>query len=430
MRDFESYYAAGATWARHADPYGTAIWKAERAIPSVDPRRYEVLPFVGPPVMLPIVRAFAALPFGAAALLWRITLLTSAAALALCALSMARRRLEVFSVVAVAACIAGFGPATSAIALGQIALPAFAATIIAAVAFRRSMTIGIAASAAAWIQPNVALPLVAWFERRAAAAVAAGFALFVLACVAVAGPAGGLRYLHVLQLHAAAERFSAIQLTPAAIAYGFGASEGAAVAIGFSIAFAAIVLWLALVPKMMDPVARFCASCALLPFVLPFFHEHDLIVAFAPAVVFAIAATGRSRSLAIVGAILCAIDWLGLAQRPAGALQSAVLCAAFIVALFSFRGSDWRRGSIAASAAFAALIAATLIARRDPTPVWPDAMRRLPPSVSTAPIAQVWHAETAATGLFERNELWAALRCVPLVGCLLLTAAAVRYRRS
>ncbi len=62
LRDFEAYWAAGSAWNAHGDPYGRAIWTAERAVAGVDARHDEVLPFVGPPATLlawTSVRAFA-----------------------------------------------------------------------------------------------------------------------------------------------------------------------------------------------------------------------------------------------------------------------------------------------------------------------------------------------------------------------------------
>ena len=61
LRDFEAYYAAGATWALGGDPYGREVWRVERRVPGVDASHEELLPFVGPPFSLPLWRSFAAL---------------------------------------------------------------------------------------------------------------------------------------------------------------------------------------------------------------------------------------------------------------------------------------------------------------------------------------------------------------------------------
>lgn len=62
MRDFEAFYAAGVAANHGADPYGRAIWDAEKTIPGVDLSHNETLPFVGPPAGLPLWRALARLP--------------------------------------------------------------------------------------------------------------------------------------------------------------------------------------------------------------------------------------------------------------------------------------------------------------------------------------------------------------------------------
>ncbi|HLX26764.1 MAG TPA: hypothetical protein VKR05_07200, partial [Candidatus Cybelea sp.] len=48
-RDFEAYWSAGKTANAHMDPYGKAIWEAERGIAGVNARRDELLPFISPP---------------------------------------------------------------------------------------------------------------------------------------------------------------------------------------------------------------------------------------------------------------------------------------------------------------------------------------------------------------------------------------------
>jgi len=232
MRDFEAYYAAGTLWSHGGDPYSQAIWPAEQPLSGVDAQRYEALPFVGPPAVLPLFALVARLPFDAANALWRALLIAALAAIALLALRMAHHRITPFTFLAIAIAALGFGPLTSALALGQIALPAFACAVMA-LSWQP-------AAFFAWAQPNVALALVPQLVTRRALGFLAAAALFGAACLLSVGTSGLERYAGVLHEHAWAEQFSAIQLTPASIAYGFGASPQIAAVIGTAAAIAAI----------------------------------------------------------------------------------------------------------------------------------------------------------------------------------------------
>lgn len=417
MRDFEAYYAAGTLWQHREWPYGARIWTAECKVAGVDASRYEVLPFVGPPALLPAFAALAYLPFDRAVLLWRALLICAMAAIVIAALRLAGVPFSPFTLLAGATAAIGFGPVTSALALGQIALPAFAFAAIAA--WLPSSTL------LAWMQPNVALANLWQFAtRKGALAFAGGLAVFGAACAAVVGPAQISEYFRALQAHGAAEKYSAIQITPAAIAYGFGAPESLAAAIAVAAALAAIAAWFALLPRLADTAARFAATCALLPLAMPFFHEHDLLVLFVPAIVLTLRADARAWPLAVAGAMLGATDWLGLAQRPDGLLQTLLLVGGLGAALIALRRDAHARMLAIPAGALFAIAVAGLFAQAHPVPVWPDAMSSLPANVGSMDAAAVWHAEQAATGLFARNGAWAFLRLLSLSGCALLASAA------
>jgi hypothetical protein len=409
MRDFEAYYAAGSAANAHADPYGTAIWRYEAPLDGAPGGRFELLPFVSPPATLPLFRLLARMPFEEANLVWRAVL-----ALCIAATVFALRRLLAApfswaSLLTLICAAAAFGPLTSALALGQLALPAYALAVLA--------LIFPAAAAPAWMQPNIALVLVSQFRRPAVMAAAlAGAALTALTFDA--------HYVGVLRAHSAAERFSAIQFAPAAIAYGFGVPEHVASAFGFAAAVAAVLAWLYAMHVLDRPLARFCVTCAGLPFVMPFFHEHDLIVAFVPAIVLTMTCAPRLWPLAAAAATAAAVDWLGLAQRPDGALQSMLLGAAFVICLYALRGEAAARRLLAPMGVVAAAGLCALAASAHPLPVWPDAMHGTVHS-GYASAAAAWHAEQAATGLFMRSAVWALLRCFSLAGCAGLAGVAV-----
>jgi len=416
MRDFEAYYSAGNVWNAGGDPYSAALWPAERALPGVRANRFEALPFAGPPVLLPLLGTIAHVPFAIANDLWRALLAAAAIVLAAMAAYAARAPRTARTFILFALAELGFGPITSAFALGQLALPAAAC---AALALRWKWT-----AVLAWIQPNVAL-------CTAALRIFVPALLVFAAClVAVATPAGALHYWTVLRAHAAAERFALIQVTPAAVAYGFGSGGAAAIAIGATIAAAVLAAWFSFVRSIESGTLRLCATCALTPLVLPFAHEHDLSVAFLPAAVLVVRAGPRMAPAAVFAALLVAADWLGLAQRPQGALQTLLLVTGCGCALLAL-AENARVRTLAAVASAAALI--VICSRGAPprqVPVWPDAMHALPANAAQLPIAAAWSRELRSTGLLEPDPYAAALRALSLAGCAMLAVLTVRYARE
>lgn len=408
MRDFEAYYAAGTAANSGVDPYSAGLWRFEQR---VDPqaKTFELLPFVSPPEALYVLRAFALIPVDAATVIWRLFLLGCIFALAVTLLSLCMQRITPWTLLAGACAAVGFAPLTSALALGQLALPAYAAAA-GALGFPP-------AAIAAWLQPNVALVLFSRLPRRTTLWTLTGALLAALPLSAA--------YVRALGEHSLAERFSAIQVTPEAIAYGFGAPENAASAIGAAVALGAFAAWIVCMRRLETPLQRFCASCALLPLGMPFFHEHDLIVTFVPAGYWMLRCRPHLWPLAAVGAVLCAVDWLGLAQRPDGAVQSALLAFAFLAALTALR-NDLQIAAVAGPAAIlgAIFVAAATAAQHNVLPVWPDGMHALQQHAFSS-AASAWHAEQNATGLFARNPAWSALRALSLLGCCIMSAAAL-----
>ncbi len=429
LRDFEAYYSAGATWARGADPYSLAIWQSEKTLPGVDAQRYEVLPFVGPPATLPLWAALSLLPYFIAANLWRTLLFASLLALLWMLAPLANLRRTPLTLFVLAIAALGFAPITSGLALGQLAL-LIAFAILAAFVARGSFAKGFAA-AITCAQPNIALALAGELRsRKNALAIVFGAVIFAIVSFGIVGGPGMVNYIRALQQHGYAERFSAIQVTPTAIVYAFGAGEFAAALSGVLVAIAGVIVWLLCVRAIRDPLISFCATCALVPFVTPFFHEHDLAIAFAPAVLLVLRASPAALPIALAGALLCATNWLGLAQSPDGTVQTLLLVAAFAAALLMLRQDFSFRTLVIPAVVLVLIAAAGFAARAHLMPVWPDAMAALPAAAQRADIAAIWHAEQAATGLFARDTLWALLRCASLAGSALLVYAAAISLRS
>jgi hypothetical protein len=428
LRDFEAYWSAGATWNSGGDPYGRAIWNAERNVAGVNAGRDEVLPFVGPPQTLLVWSVFARLPYATAAAMWTPLLAVALLTLAAAAILGAEAPLTLFTFVAALALAAGFGPATSDLALGQFAVPAFAGAAIVVLAAARSIPAATAAACLAFAQPNAALGLISQLGRNRAtlALVAGAVAAYALGALA-AGPAWPFAYAKALAAHAGAERWNAIQLAPAAIAYGLGATQWWATAVGAATAITAIAAAVALAFRVSGAFARFAAFSALAPFVAGFFHEHDLIVAYAAAVWCALRTRGVERIVALAGTVLVAVDWLGLAQRPSGFAQSALLAVAVAAAFAALGERADLRGAAAVTVCAGALFAiAAIAAAHAPAPVWPDALGSFH-APAAMPIAAVWAAEQRATGLFAPVPVWALLRSLSLLGCGLLAYAIYRH---
>ncbi|HTA38438.1 MAG TPA: hypothetical protein VK760_05155, partial [Candidatus Acidoferrales bacterium] len=244
--------------------------------------------------------------------------------------------------------------------------------------------------------------------------------------VAGAGWSWPVTYAAVLSAHGAAERFNAIQIGPAAIAFGFGAPERFAVAFGLAVAGGTIVAAIVLLRAIRVPFERFAAAAALVPLVAGFFHEHDLIVAFPAAAWCAFNARGSTRILATIGTLFVAIDWLGLAQRPTGMLQSALLAAAVLCTVVALTDVKEARALLGAGLSVVALLGtAAWLGSTHPAPVWPDALGGFH-AAATLSAAAVWNAEQHVTGLDAREPVWALLRALSLLGCALLAASVYR----
>ena len=158
QRDFEAYWSAGAAFNAGEDPYGRGIWSAERTVPGVDATRDELLPFVGPPATLPLWSVFARFPYATAAVLWWALLALALLGVLLLLARAAGGTVAPFSIAALVLLALGFGPMTSDLALGQIALVA----LLGATACVCLAGVPVAAffgAFAAFFQPNVALGL-------------------------------------------------------------------------------------------------------------------------------------------------------------------------------------------------------------------------------------------------------------------------------
>jgi hypothetical protein len=428
LRDFESYYAAGATWLYHGDPYGREVWRVERTIPGVDATHEELLPFVGPPFGLPLWAAISRLDWGAASGLWSGVLALSIAAIAFGSLRLAKERIDLVDAIAVLAFVAGFGPLTSGVALGQVAVVSCAAIVLTPLVLGSRTAFAATASAlVAALQPNLAIVL---------AARAAGRRAWIAFCFALVLAAGGsalalsqfgglAHYLDVLRVHAGSERFIAIQTTISSVARGFGATPQVSGFTALAVAVAVIAIAsVQVLSRRYAPDDRLALACAALPLALPFAHEHDFTIAFLPTVFLVRRARGAAWVAGTIAGVAAGVDWLGLAQRPTGAVQTVLLTAAAACACIVLAREPLRVFHFAPLAVPAAVALATVFATAHPLPTWPDG---LPPHFhvpATLGAAEVWRDEQIASGVAGLDPRWALLRLLSLAACALLWGVA------
>jgi hypothetical protein len=321
------------------------------------------------------------------------------------------------------------GPVVSDISLGQVAIVAAAAVATAFVALKRRSAWAVIAACIATLQPNLALPLAARLtERRTIALLAlAAVAFLALSFVTGGGPAGFAAYLQLLGEHGSGERFILIQYSIPAILVTFGIAQSSATLVGDAAEFIAFaVAAYAAFRFRSSPALVAAIAVALLPWGVPFFHEHDFVIEVIPALVLCAAASMRVRALAGAASVCVFVDWLLVAQRPHAALQTAALAVAIACAVIAYaQRAPHALPPLAPLATAAILIAGAVpLALAFPAPTWPDtlgAFHALPGLDASA----VWAAEQQRAGLTALVPAWGVLRLIPLLGCAALAAAGV-----
>jgi Glycosyltransferase family 87 len=410
------------------------VWRIERTIPGVDASRDELLPFVGPAISLPLWSLLARLPFELARNIWLEVLVLALAVLVLASLRIAGRPYSWMECASALLLGAVAAPAVSDISLGQAALVSAAAVAFAFVALERGSPWAVAAACVAAIQPNLALPLAASLTRRRnVLMLASALVLFLAITLGVGGgPAGLLSYLQRLATHAAGERFIAIQYSVPAILAAFGVASNASVLAGDVIGVLALaVAAFAAYRFRARPAFAAAIAVALLPWIVPFFHEHDFAIVLLPAIVVAAATSPRVRALGGIAAVCVFVDWFGIAQRPAAVLQIACLAGAVACAYLVLADRDKRPAwPLAPLAACVVLLACTVpFALAHPAPTWPDQLGAFH-APATLDASAVWAAEQERSGLAATVPAWGLLRAVPLAGCVLFAYASFAAGRA
>lgn len=404
------------------------MWQTERTIPGVDATRDELLPFVGPAAALPLWSLLARLPFDAARIVWMSVLVLALLVLGVTAAALAHVRLTASRAAGALIFAAITGPLISDLALGQVALVSAAALACTLLALERRSGWAIVAAFGAALQPNLALPLAVRLTNRRAALLLAVAAAAFFALTLVAGGGGGalLTYLQRLGEHTASERFILIQYSVPAIAVSFGADQRTAELAGTILAFAAVACVVAIaLRRRAQPRLTAAFAIALLPWAVPFFHEHDFVIELIPAIMLAASANARVRVLAGIAAVCALVDWFGIAQRPSFAAQTVCLALAVACAFAALPNRSLRASTPLPPLIACALLAAIAVplAVAFPAPAWPDTLGAFH-AAANLDASAVWAAEQQRAGLNGAAVAWGILRAIPLLGCLLFAVGA------
>ncbi|HXP93223.1 MAG TPA: glycosyltransferase family 87 protein [Candidatus Binatia bacterium] len=439
MRDFEAYYAAGATWAAGGDPYSTQIWTVEKTIPGVDAARTEVLPFLGPPISLPFWAILARFPFEIAAKLWGAILGVAVLVIFLGSFTLAGRKIRWSDAPIIVALAAAFSPLSYGFSLGQSALVAIAMVIAALWLLRdgRWPWSALASFGALVLKPNVSFALLGLLRsRRGFVSLAAACGAFVVTNLIVAGGPDEIgRYARALRGHTSAERFSFLQITPASILFGFGIPAPAAAALGVVCALIAVaVLAIVVYRTRARELESAALACAVLPLVSPFLHVHDLIVVFLPAMLCLHRARGWAWVAGAIGTVIVATDWVAMTQGKIGGVYDFLVALIVGLEIVALAPAVPLRLRLAPFVVALCILPIWAAAPSQAVGLWPDGLPRGFTVSLNQPVSAVWEAEQVAAGLERVDPFAAFVRSLSLAGSVLvwgsLAATLAGYPRT
>jgi hypothetical protein len=431
MADFADYYAAGQTWSHGGDPYGVGIWNIEQTLPGFDSSRIELLPFVGPPLSLPLWAAFGALPFAGAAIAWGVVLVASAVAIMVLPARLAEYRIRPGDIPSLLLLVVSSGPIVTGISAGQAALPAVAAVIVVVwcAARRRWILMAAAAIVAGLLKPNDALVIVATLREAVALCVAAGSAIVSgLANLQIAhGLHRLIAYLGVIANQGEAERTFTNQLAPTSIAYGFGMTRQAAGEFGTVLSvLAAGTVVAAVRATRADLTDGAAISCAMLPFVLPYEHVPDMAVVLLPALLVVFRARGRTWALGATGTVLLFINPFALTQGWPGTTFAVTMAAVAALQLAALAPPVCKPVRFVPLAIAPLVLVLGLFAPAERLPIWPgEPGPRVVVTPGASPSA-IWNAELVALQLDTQRPWVSLVRLLTLAGCACIGIAMVR----
>ena len=430
ISDFSAYWAAGNVWLHGGDPYGVDIWNVEQTLPGFDPSHPELLPYVGTPLSLPFWAALSTIPYPVASVVWGLVLVACIAALIILPARLAERHIRRNDAASLLLLAVSSGPLITGLSSGQAALPAVTAVAVAvfAASRRRWIFMALATIVAGILKPNDALVLVATMREAIAFCVIAGSAIvsgFANAAV-VHGVHGLIAYFGTVANQDAAERTFAFQFAPAAIAYGFGLSREAAGTFGTVLAAFAIAAIVAAIrwtrASLVDGVAL---ACAMFPFIPPYQHEPDTVLALLPALLVIFRARGRTWALGAMGLVLLFINPFALTQGWTGTTFAAAMAAIAALQLASLAPAC---GPVrfAPLAVVPLVILLGTLAPPNHLPIWPPASAAHATLLPGTSPSAIWNAELTSLALTTQRPWVSLLRLLTLSGCACIGIAMIR----
>jgi hypothetical protein len=431
ISDFSAYWAAGGTWLHGGDPYGVGIWNIEQTLPGFNPSRVELLPFVGPPLSLPLWAAFSAIPYVCAVLVWSAVLIGSVAVMIVLSARLAERRIGRGDAASLLLLAVSSGPIVTGISAGQAALPAVAAVVVAVfcAARRRWVSMAIATFIAGLLKPNDALVIIATFgELMALYSVGASAIVSGLANLSIThGFRGIMGYFGVITNQDAAERAFLFQFAPASIAYGFGLALQAAIDFGAVLSALAIVAIVAAIrwtrANLVDAAA---IACAIFPFIPPYEHEPDTVIALLPALLIVFRARGWTWALGATGTVLLFINPFALTQGWPGTTFAVTMAAIAALQLAALAPPECRPVRFVPLAVVPLVFFLGLLAPPNRLSIWPAPPPARVVVMPGASPSAIWNAELAALQLNTQRPWVSLLRLLTLGGCACIGAAMVR----
>jgi hypothetical protein len=435
ISDFSAYWAAGRTWLHGGDPYGVGIWNIEQTLPGFNPSRVELLPFVGPPLSLPLWAAFSAIPYAGAAFAWSVVLVGCVAVMIVLCARLAERRLGRSDAASLLLLAVSSGPIVTGISAGQAALPAVAAVVVAVfcAARRRWISMAVATFVAGLLKPNDALVLIATFGELMAlysvggSAIVSGFANVSI----THGFRGIMAYAGVIMNQNAAERTFLFQFAPASIAYGFGLARQAAVDFGAVLTALAIVTIVAAIrwtrANLVDAAA---IACTVFPFIPPYEHEPDTVIALLPALLVVFGARGWTWALGATGTVLLFMNPFALTQGWPGTTFAVTMAAVAALQLAALAPLECRPVRYIPLAVVPLVLFLGFLAPPNRLSIWPaPPAARVIVKPGASPSA-IWNAELVALQLDTQRPWVSLLRLLTLGGCACIGAAMVRTAAS
>jgi hypothetical protein len=358
-------------------------------------------------------------------------IIAAAAVLLILPARLAKRRIRRADGVSLILFGVSAGPLVTGASVGQAALPAVAAVGVAILcaARRRWFPMILATILAGLLKPNDALALAATAREVAAlGALTLSAIVSAIANVPLAhGVHGIIAYLNVLLGQGESERVYAYQFSLTAIAFGFGMSLPAAQTLGTVVSIVAIGAIVVAVRVTRAGIAEGALiACAALPFILPFEHEPDMVIALLPALVLAFRATGWAWVVGAAGTVLLCIDPFALTQGWPGLLFAVAMAAIASLQLAAFAPPAFARLRFIPLGVVPLILAIGLFAPSQHLPLWPATLPDHGAPAAGASASSVWHDELASMGLEDRNPWVSVLRLLTLCGCGCIGVAMVR----